>query len=170
MTTYHFKQESTQKGAACYTGLSWLPQEPWAARAFEQKLKPQEKGQPQGREADTGRAMDRHQGPMSSVLCFPRASHTGPSSMGVSWGDCFILALDQGTRAVPKPEVTNPGDWSKGAPSRASHAQNTPFTLNHPSCQLAGHSPSRANVSVEYLESKKHLSQWYILISRNGDV
>lgn len=58
-------------------------------------------------------------------------------------------------QGCPQTKVTKAGDPSKGAPFRALHARNRPFTLNPSSSpQVAGHSPSRADASVAYLGSR----------------
>lgn len=147
--------------------------EPWEARAFEQKPRLQERGQSQGREASTGREADGHPGPVSSAFLSSQgqAWHHGPSSMRISRMYHHTPAPNQETRAVPKPEVTKAGDPSKEAPSRASQAQNRHFTLDPSSFLPAGRTFSLlSQCFCGIFRQQQHLSQWYILTSRNRDI
>lgn len=82
------------------------------------------------------------QAPKACVICFPRfpkGKPYGPRSLWASFGvHHHVLAADQEASAVLRSEITKAGGSNKGVSSRASHAQNMPFTLTPSSFLPAG--------------------------------
>lgn len=148
VTTYSCKQGSNQKGPAYQAGLRGLPQEPWDARAFEQKPRCWDTG----REAGTFQEVDRHQWSASPASLFSKGKSYWRKQHEWTTPSQHLSRTPELSSTLKSPRLETQATEPLPEPARP-RIDPSP-QIHHPSCQLAGHSSSRADISVEYLESK----------------